>query len=102
MRSLLEKTAYEAIAGLSLSSVNYHEAIEILKRRFGNPQIIISRHMEILLNLPAVSGDYDLKGLRHLYNEVETNVRSLRALGVDQDTYGMMLTSVLLTKLPPR
>ena len=33
--SLLEKSAYEAIAGLTLSSTNYGEAIEILKKRFG-------------------------------------------------------------------
>ena len=101
LRSLLERSAYEAIAGLTLSSANYGEAIEILKKRFGNRQMIISRHMEILLSLSAVSGEHDLRGLRRLYNEVEANVRSLKALGVERDSYGTMLTSVLLTKLPP-
>ena len=96
--SLLEKSAN---AGLTLSSANYIEAIEILKKQFGNKQMIVSKHMEILLNLTAVSGEHDLRGLRRLYNEVETNVRSLKALGVEQATYGAMLTSVLLTKLPP-
>ena len=57
--------------------------------------------MEILLNLSAVSGEHDLKGFCRLYNEVEANVRSLKALGVERDSYGTMLTSVLLTKLPP-
>ena len=38
LRSLLERTAYEAIAGLSLSSANYGEAIDILMKRFGNKQ----------------------------------------------------------------
>ena len=83
LQSLLEKSAYEAIAGLTLSSANYSEAIEILKKRFGNRQMIISRHMEILLNLSAVSGEQDLKGLLWLYNEVEANIRSLKALGVE-------------------
>ena len=100
LRSLLEKLAYEAIAGLTLSASNYGEAIEILKRRFGNRQMIISRHMEILLKLSAVTGEQDLKGLRRLYNEVEANVRSLKALGVECTSYGTMLTSVLLAKLP--
>ena len=63
--------------------------------------MIISRHMEILLNLSAVSGEHDLRGLRRLYNEVEANIRSLKALGVERDSYGITLTSVLLTKLPP-
>ena len=48
LRSLLERTAYEAIAGLTLSSANYQEAIDILKRRFGNKQMIIAKHMEAL------------------------------------------------------
>ena len=64
LRSLLEKSAYEAIAGLTLSSANYHEAIEILKKCFGNRPMIISRHMEVLLNLTGVSGEHDLRGLR--------------------------------------
>ena len=57
LRSLLEKSAYEVIAGLTLSSANYVEAIEILKKRFGNKQMI---DMEILLNLTAVSGEHNL------------------------------------------
>ena len=100
LRSLLERSAYDSIAGLTLSSANYAEAIEVLKRRFGNREVIISRHMEILLNLTAVPGEHDLRGLRRLCNEVEANVRSLKALGVEQSSYGAMLTSVLLPKLP--
>ena len=100
LKSLLERSAYDAIAGLTLSSANYREAIDILKRRFGNRQMIISRHMDILLNLAPVTGDHDIRGLRRLYNDVETNVCGLRALGVGHEAYGAMLTSVLLTKLP--
>lgn len=39
LRSLLEGTAYDAIAGLSLSAANYTEAVEILKKRFGNKRL---------------------------------------------------------------
>ena len=100
LRSLLEKSAYEAIAGLTLSAANYSEAIEILKKRFGSKQLIVSKHMEVLLNLEAATGEHDLKGLRSLQNEVEASVRSLKGLGVSSE-YGTMLTPVLLTKLPP-
>ena len=57
--------------------------------------------MESVLNLSAVSGEQDLRSLRQLYNDIEANIRSLKALGVEQESYGTMLTSVLLTKLPP-
>ena len=36
MRSLLDGSAYEAIAGLALSAANYGEAVEMLKKRFRN------------------------------------------------------------------
>ena len=97
---MLERSAPEAIAGLTLTSANYHEAVAILKKRFGSRQQIISRHMELLLNLEAVTSQHNIKGLRRLYDTVETHVRSLKNLGVASESYGSLLTSVLLNKLP--
>lgn len=51
--------------------------------------MIVSRHMEVLLNLAAVSGEHDLRGLRRPFNEVETNVRTLKALEVERDSYAV-------------
>lgn len=101
LRSLLDNTAYDAIAGLALSAANYQEAVEVLKKRFGNRQLIISRHMESLLSVAAISSDHQLRDLRQLYDQSEANIRSLKALGVEPVSYGTMLSSVLLTKLPP-
>ena len=64
LQSLLERTAHEVIAGLTLSSANYQEAIDILQKRFGNKQLIVSKHMELLLNVEAVPSDQNLKALR--------------------------------------
>ena len=63
LRSLLEGAAYDAIAGLALSAANYGEAVEILKKRFGNRQLIISKHMESLLSVNAVTSDNHLRDL---------------------------------------
>ena len=41
LKSLLERTGHEAISGLTMTSVKYHEAITILRKRFGNKQQII-------------------------------------------------------------
>ena len=100
LRSLLEGTAYDAVAGLALSDVNYDKAIEIQRKRFGNKQLIVSRHMDSLLNASPVTSDHHLRDLRRLYDLSESNIRSLRALGVEPDSYGTMLASVLLSKLP--
>ena len=101
LRSLLDHTAYDAIAGLALSAANYQEAVEVLKKRFGNRQLIISKHMEALLSVATISSDHQLRDLRRLYDQAEANIRSLKALGVEPASYGTMLSSVLLTKLPP-
>ena len=88
LNSLLESVASEAISGLTLTSPNYEEAIATLKRRFGIKQLIVNRHMDLLLNLEAVTSQHNLKGLRHLFDMVESNVRGLRALGVPSSSYG--------------
>ena len=98
--SRLERSAAEAISGLTLTASNYDEAIEILKGRFGNKQQIINRHMEILLNLDTVTSHLNMRSLRKLHDTVESNVRSLKSLGVPRETYGGLLSSILMIKLP--
>ena len=100
LNTSLEGPASEAISGLKLTTANYSEAVAILKRRFGKKQLIITKHMEVLLNADAVMSEHNLKGLRHLYDVVEAQVRGLKSLGVPADAYGSLLTSVLLNKLP--
>lgn len=100
LSSLLESDAAEAIAGLTLTSANYTDAVSTLKRRFGNKQTIINRHKDILLHLEPVTSSYHLKALRHLLDAVESNVRGLKALGVDASCYGGLLSSILMSRLP--
>ena len=56
--------------------------------------------MDLLLNIDPVTPQHNLKGLRHLYDTVESQVRSLKALGVSADSYGSILSSVFVNKLP--
>ena len=100
LRGLLTGKAADAIAGLSLTATNYDEALGILRKRYGDPQRIIGKHMDALLNLDAVEKSGSVERLRNLFDKVETQVRSLRALGVESTTYGTLLSSVILNKLP--
>lgn len=52
------------------------------------------------MNLEPVSAAHQLRNIRRLYDSVETHIRSLKSLGVDSKTYGTLLASVLLNKLP--
>ena len=93
------KPALDAISGLSLSASNYEEAIAILKKRFGNKQQIINRHMDILLNVSPVTNQ-DTRKLRELYDPLESHVRSLKSLGIPSNSYGSLLSSIIMNKLP--
>ncbi len=56
--------------------------------------------MDQLLNVDPVTSAYNLKGLHGLFDSVETHIRSLRSLRVEADSYGSLLSPVLLNKLP--
>ena len=88
------------ICGLTLMGANYEEAITVLKWRFGNKQQIISRPMDTLVTMPAVTGNNDVKALCRLYDIVESNVWSLRSLEVPAESYGSLLSTLVVNKLP--
>ena len=100
LNSLLVNSASEAISGLSLTAANYDEAVTILKRRFGNKQLIINRHMKTLLNISSVKSSLNIQVLRQLHDLIESQVRSLKSLGVSSSSYGSLLSSVVMSKLP--
>ncbi len=82
-----------------LTAANYREAVTILEKRFGSKPQIVAKHMDVLIHVDAVSSPHNVKGLRRLYDLVESNVRSLRSLGVESASYGSLLASVLITKI---
>ena len=99
LNSLLDGSEAEAISGLRVTAANYEEAMAILQKRFGDKKQIIAKHMDILINLNAVTAHNNIKALRQLYDSIETQVRGLKALGIESDSYGSLLSSVLMSKL---
>jgi len=99
LKRFLSGDALACVSGLMLSSANYKEAVDVLNKRYGNPQVLITANMEALLKLNKVKGK-DLHSLRKLYNEVENCLRSLKSLKVETSTYGSLLLPLLREKLP--
>ena len=99
LKSLLEGAALSAITGLALTEPNYANAVDILKERFGNKQLIISSHMEALLKLKPVTALSDIKGMRAVL-DLEIQVRGLQALGIESHQYGALLIPIFMEKLP--
>lgn len=100
LKSLLMGTAQSVITGLALTSANYDKAVELLKKRFGNRQIVISSHMEALTKIPKITEIGDVKRLRNLYDLVESHVRGLESVEISPEMYGCFLTPIILQKLP--
>ena len=90
LRSLLDGDAAVIISGLALTSENYGEAVKLLRSRYGNKQVLISAHMDKLLNLSPVSFCNDVKRLRELYDVIERSEKFRHhhfALRTDFDFY---------------
>ena len=92
--------AESCVEGLSLCNDNYQIALDLLKERYGDKQIIISSHMNKFLELNIIEESNNTKDLRSLYDHVNAQVRSLQSIGLNASDYGPMLIPVLMSKLP--
>ena len=99
LKSFLILEASRAVKGLAVTTENYEEALQVLDGRYGNVPIIVSSHFEELTNLPAVHNNDDTAKLRELYDKIESNLRSLREIGIQVDTYGCILVAMLKNNL---
>ena len=63
LKSLLTTSAKECIDGLTLTETNYDIAVKLLTERFGNTQILISNHMDVLVKLPNITDINDVLDL---------------------------------------
>ncbi|CAB4030027.1 integrase core domain, partial, partial [Paramuricea clavata] len=100
LKGCVKGEALAAISGLTLTSDNYQEAVQVLKDRFGNEQVLISAHMESLLKINKIKSVDNIKGLRILYSHVENCMRNLKSLKLDTSGYGSLLIPILKDRLP--
>ena len=56
--------------------------LSYLKDRYGNSQVLINAYMKKFVLLPKIKNNDDIKGLRNLYDHVESSVRNLQTLKV--------------------
>ena len=76
LNMLLEGVAARSIHSLSLTADNYNSAVEILHKRFGRTQQIITSHMDELLKLPSCTNDRN-SSLRYIYDQISVHIRGL-------------------------
>ena len=100
LQSFLPLSASECISGLTTTAENYNEAVELLKKRYGNTQVLINAHIPQFVTLPVIKSVNDGKGLIKLYEKVESSARNLKTFDIDPSSYGNLRVSLINAKLP--
>ena len=100
LRSLLKGEANAAVQGLSLTAAHYRIACDLLRDRFGRPERIVFSHIQELLNI-TVPKYPNVSVLWKLYDDLQAHIRSLAAMGITGEQYGVVLTPLILSRLPP-
>ena len=97
LQALLEGDAKTCIQGLTPTARHYDIACNLLKERYGRPEKIIFAHIQGLLSLasPSTKGCAPLSVLWKMQDELLSHVRSLEALGISGEKYGLFLTPVI-------
>ncbi|KAH7953607.1 hypothetical protein HPB49_010556 [Dermacentor silvarum] len=100
LRSVLTGDAALETAGLPATASCYSDALEILKERFAKDNLIILNHMQRLIDLQPVRSPNYLRGVRSLYDTVQSQTRALKTLKVSEDNYSSMFYPIFLKSLP--
>ncbi|ELU11778.1 hypothetical protein CAPTEDRAFT_103938, partial [Capitella teleta] len=99
LKSCLKGEASRAIEGLSLTRANYNIAVDLLKSRYERRELLVVAHVQALLGLECLRKT-NASAMRELQNTLQKHVRSLAALNVTGDQFGVFLTPMILSKLP--
>ena len=98
LKSKLQGEALAAISGYQLSNENYAVVVDVLKKRFGNQQLIIDAHYRHLSHIPPASNQ--VSKLRQCYDAIERHLRCLEAVGERVDHRHFV--ALILEKLPQK
>ncbi|XP_067121310.1 uncharacterized protein [Centruroides vittatus] len=94
--------AREVIESFPVTAEHYSQAIECLNSRFGREDVLIEVYVRELLSLVlnnALGQEHKLPIVK-LYDRIETQLRSLKMLGVTTDKCASMLYPLVESSLP--
>ena len=94
----LEASTKQAVGGFPVTNEAYEEAFTLLKNCYGNPEFIISSHMNNLIKLEKVVNS-NVKEIRNLFDRVKGDVRGLNTIGTNLDHFRPLLIPIALEKL---
>jgi hypothetical protein len=96
LMGLLRGDAKSCLEGMSITAENYDAAKKLLKEKFGRKELVIYAHVQELVSLEIT----DVQKLSKMYDRLVANVRSLEGLGVTSEQFGIILTPLIVSRLP--
>jgi len=99
LMGLLRGDAKSLLDGLPVTEENYGHAKELLVSKYGRKEVIIFAHIQELLatEIPEAT---DTAKLSKAYDVLMSNVRALEPLGVTANQFGVVLTPIIVSRLP--
>ena len=79
LKSCLKSQAVKALEGLPVTGENYAQAVDILKSKFGTPQILVAHLYAKLQQVPTATAQFS--AIKSTHEAVEKYLRQLEALG---------------------
>ena len=98
LRGLLRGEAEKAIKGYKTTAANYVNAVETLKKRFGDNEATKNMLIEQLIAVKPTENS-NLENLQRLGDEVSSLLRSLQGLDMETESHAQVLIPVLCSKL---
>lgn len=94
--------AREVVESFPVTAENYQQAVDCLRARFGREDVLVEVYVRELLSLVLSNtlGQEHKLPIVKLYDRLETQLRSLKMLGVTSDKYASMLYPLVESSLP--
>ncbi len=98
LNSYLKGAVVDKIKGLAETPENYDEALDLLKKTYGNEEEVRNLYQQKLCRLEGVYNN--LSNLSYFQTQLKIGLRSLEGLGHDPKGDATLLT-LMVEKLPP-
>ena len=100
LKTLVVGKATDSIAEFAYCGKMYRDALKTLERKFGQPQAVVTAHLDKLANYPSIKM-HSSDQIIHFSTTVSSLVAVFRSLSYDADLQSSSLLIQAVQKLPP-
>ena len=100
LKTLVVGKAKDAIAEFAFCGKMYRDALKTLERKFGQPQAVVTAHLDKLANYPSIKM-HSSDQIIHFSTTVSNFVGVFRSLSYEADLQSSSLLNQAVQKLPP-